>query len=84
MSLISAFAPLNYAGCMSATISTALSDFVSSPALIEVIAADKLYPYWLVGFMGKSYGKFKQPLRAFGVTFLLSLAFVLIGNLYCY
>jgi solute carrier family 12 sodium/potassium/chloride transporter 2 len=49
MSLVSAFAPLNYVGCIAATISSALSDYVSCPALLEVIADDKLYPYWMVG-----------------------------------
>lgn len=81
MALVSAFAPLNYVGCFAATISSALSDFVSCPALIEVIAADKLYPYWLVGFMGKGYGKSQQPYRAYVFTFILALAFVLIGKL---
>nr|CAH0112221.1 unnamed protein product [Daphnia galeata] len=81
MSLVSAFAPLNYVGCIAATISSALSDFVSCPALLEVIAADKLYPYWMVGIWGKTYGKSKQPLRAFAFTFVLSLAFVLIAEL---
>ena len=80
MSLVSAFAPLNYVGCIAATISSALSDFVSCPALLEVIADDKLYPYWMVGIWGKTYGKSKQPLRAFAFTFVLSLAFVLIGK----
>ena len=80
MSLVSAFAPLNYLGCISATLSTAISDFVSCPALLEVIAADNLYPYWMIGFMGKGYGKSKQPLRAIVFTFLLALAFILIGK----
>ncbi|XP_046651512.1 solute carrier family 12 member 3-like isoform X1 [Daphnia pulicaria] len=81
MSLVSAFAPLNYVGCIAATISSALSDFVSCPALLEVIAADELYPYWMVGVWGKTYGKSKQPLRAFAFTFVLALAFVLIAQL---
>lgn len=80
MSLVSAFAPLNYVGCIAATISSALSDFVSCPALLEVIAADKLYPYWMVGFWGKRSGTSNQPYRAFGFTFVLALAFVLIGK----
>jgi solute carrier family 12 sodium/potassium/chloride transporter 2 len=43
------------------------------------MAADNLYPYWMMGFMGKGYGKSKQPLRAIAFTFLLSVAFILIG-----
>ncbi|EFX79453.1 hypothetical protein DAPPUDRAFT_319556 [Daphnia pulex] len=81
MALVSAYAPLNYVGCFAAALSSALSDFVSCPALLEVIAADKLYPYWMVGFWGKGYGPSKQPLRAFAFTFVLALAFVLIAEL---
>ena len=80
MALVSAFAPLNYVGCFAATLSSALSDFFSCVALLEVIAADKLYPYWLIGFLGKGYGVSKQPLRAYVCTFIVALAFVLIGK----
>ena len=79
MSLVSAFAPLNYIGCIAATISSAMSDFASCPALLEVIAADKLYPYWMIGFLGKVYGASKQPYRAYVCTFLLVVMFILIG-----
>ncbi|XP_059352273.1 bumetanide-sensitive sodium-(potassium)-chloride cotransporter-like isoform X2 [Daphnia carinata] len=81
MTLVSAFAPLNYVGCFAATLSSALSEFVSCPALLEVIAADKLYPYWMVGVLGKGYGPSKTPYRAYVFTFLLSMAFVLIAEL---
>ncbi len=79
--MVSSFAPLNYIGCISATLSTALSDFVSCPALLEVIAADKLYPYWMIGFLGKGYGASKTPYRAFLCTFVLVVAFILIGKI---
>lgn len=81
MSLISAFAPLNYVGCISVTLSSALAEFVSCPALIEALAADKLYPYWMIGFLGKGYGKSNVPYRAYTFTFLLAWAFVLIGTI---
>ncbi|KAI9556388.1 hypothetical protein GHT06_018962 [Daphnia sinensis] len=81
MALVSAFGPLNYVGCFSATLSSALSDFVSCPALLEVIAHDKIYPYWMVGFMGKGYGASKKPLRAYAFTFFLAISFVLIAEL---
>lgn len=80
MALVSAYAPLNYVGCFAATLSSALSDFFSCPALLEVIAADKIYPYWMIGFLGKGYGVSKTPLRAYACTFILALAFVLIGK----
>ncbi|XP_032780017.2 bumetanide-sensitive sodium-(potassium)-chloride cotransporter isoform X2 [Daphnia magna] len=81
MALVSAFGPLNYVGCFAAALSSALSDFVSCPALLEVIAADKLYPYWMVGFWGKGYGPSNKPFRAFAFTFVLAMAFVLIAEL---
>ena len=59
MALISAFAPLNYLGCISATLSSALSEFVSCPALLKVIAADKLYPYYDDWFYGQRIWKIK-------------------------
>lgn len=80
MTLISGFGPLNYAGCFAATLSSALASYVSCPKLLQVIADDKLYPYWLVGILGKGYGKAKEPLRAYAFTFLLALVFVLIGK----
>lgn len=80
MTLISGFGPLNYAGCFAATLSSALASYVSCPKLLQVIADDNLYPYWLVGVLGKGYGKSKEPLRAYAFTFVLALVFVLIGN----
>ncbi|XP_057374572.1 LOW QUALITY PROTEIN: bumetanide-sensitive sodium-(potassium)-chloride cotransporter-like [Daphnia carinata] len=81
MALVSAFGPLNYVGCFAATLSSALSDFVSCPALLEVIVHDNIYPYWMVGFLGKAYGASKKPYRAYAFTFILAMAFVLIAEL---
>lgn len=83
MTLISGFGPLNYAGCFAATLSSALASYVSCPKLLQVIADDKLYPYWLVGILGKGYGKSKEPIRAYAFTFVLALVFVLIGMTSC-
>ena len=47
--------------------------------LMQVIGDDNLYPYWLVGFFAKGYGKSNEPLRAYAFTFVLALIFVLIG-----
>lgn len=81
MTLISGFGPLNYAGCFAATLSTALSSYISCPKLLQMIADDNIFPYWLVGVLGKGYGKTKEPLRAYAFTFILALIFVLIGKL---
>ena len=79
MTLISAYGPLNYAGCFAATLSSSLASYVSCPKLLQVIGEDGLYPYWLVGFMAKGYGKSKEPHLAYLFTFILALVFVLIG-----
>lgn len=80
MTLISAFGPLNYAGCFAATLSSALASYISCPKLLQVIGDDQLYPYWLVGFMAKGYGKSNEPRIAYLFTFVLALIFILIGT----
>ena len=79
MTLISGFGPLNYAGCFAATFGSALASYVSCPKLIQMISDDEIFPHYLVGYLGKGYGKSKEPLRAYALTFMLALAFVLIG-----
>ena len=71
----------NYAGCFAATLSSSLASYVSCPKLLQVIADDNLYPYWMVGVLGKGYGQGKEPYRAYAFTFVLALTFVLIGIL---
>ncbi len=80
MTLISAYGPLNYAGCFAATLSSALASFISCPQLLQVIGDDKLYPYWMVGWMTKGYGKSKEPHLAYLFTFIVALVFILIGK----
>ena len=81
MTLISGFGPLNYAGCFAATFGSALASYVSCPKLLQMISDDEIFPHYLVGCLGKGYGKSKEPLRAYALTFILALAFVLIGIL---
>lgn len=81
MTLISAFGPLNYAGCFASTLSTALASFISCPKLLQVIGDDGLFPYWMVGCMTKGYGKEKEPHLAYLFTFLVCIAFILVGTL---
>ena len=81
MTLISAYGPLNYAGCFAATLSTALASYISCPKLLQVIGDDGLFPHWMVGWMTKGYGKSKEPHIAYLFTFFVALAFILIGKL---
>ena len=80
MALVSGFGPLNYAGCFAATLSSALASYVSCPKLMQVIAADKIYPNWLMYIFGKGYGKGNEPYLGYAFTFVLALIFVLIGR----
>ncbi|KAL8176475.1 UNVERIFIED_CONTAM: hypothetical protein K2H54_035306 [Gekko kuhli] len=79
MSMVSAFSPLITAGIFAATLSSALACFVSAPKVFQCLCQDNLYPF--IGFFSKGYGKNKEPLRAYGLTYLLAIAFVLIAEL---
>ncbi|ETE69997.1 Solute carrier family 12 member 3, partial [Ophiophagus hannah] len=77
MSMVSAFSPLITAGIFAATLSSALACLVSAPKVFQCLCQDNLYP--LIGFFAKGYGKNKEPLRAYALTFILAIAFILIG-----
>ena len=78
MTLVSAFGPLNYAGCFAATLSSALACFVSAPKVFQALCRDQLFPH--LHFFAKGYGKNQEPLRAYALTFVIALACVLIGT----
>ncbi|XP_046634387.1 bumetanide-sensitive sodium-(potassium)-chloride cotransporter-like isoform X2 [Daphnia pulicaria] len=79
MTLVSAFGPLNYAGCFAATLSSALACFVSAPKIFQALCNDKIFPY--LHFFGKGYGKNQEPLRAYALAFAIALACILIAEL---
>ncbi|KAI9550869.1 hypothetical protein GHT06_000210 [Daphnia sinensis] len=79
MTLVSAFGPLNYLGCFAATLSSALACFVSAPKIFQALCNDRIFPYLHV--FGKGYGKNDEPLRAYGLAFLIALACILIADL---
>nr|CAH0110929.1 unnamed protein product [Daphnia galeata] len=79
MTLVSAFGPLNYAGCFAATLSSALACFVSAPKIFQALCNDKIFPYLHV--FGKGYGKNQEPLRAYALAFAIALACILIAEL---
>lgn len=67
-----------YAGCFAATLSTALTNLLSVPRLIQALGIDRIYPGLI--FFSKGYGKTGEPYRGYVLTFLISSAFVLIGE----
>jgi solute carrier family 12 sodium/potassium/chloride transporter 2 len=78
MQVISIWWPLIYAGCFAATLSTALTNLLSVPRLIQALGIDRIYPGLI--FFSKGYGKAGEPYRGYVLTFLVSTAFVLIGT----
>lgn len=78
MQLMSAWGPFIYAGCFAATLSTALTNLLSVPRLIQALGIDKIYPGLI--FFSKGYGKSGEPYRGYVLTFFVALVFLLIGN----
>lgn len=77
--LVSAYGPLIYGGCFAATLSSALASLVSAPKVFQALCQDKLYPY--LEFFAKGYGKNKEPVRGYVLTFIIATAFILMGGL---
>lgn len=79
MQLMSLWGPLIYAGCFAATLSTALTNLLSVPRLIQALGKDRIYPGLI--FFSKGYGKHGEPYRGYVLTFFVSMTFLLIGQL---
>ncbi|XP_012268643.1 bumetanide-sensitive sodium-(potassium)-chloride cotransporter isoform X2 [Athalia rosae] len=79
MQLMSVWGPFIYAGCFAATLSTALTNLLSVPRLIQALGIDKIYPGLI--FFSKGYGKAGEPYRGYVLTFFVAALFVLIANL---
>lgn len=79
MEMVSAFGPLIYAGCIAATLSSALASLVSAPKVFQALCKDKLFPY--IEFFGKGYGKNNEPRRGYLLAFAIGLACCIIGDL---
>ena len=78
MQLISYSSIVIYAGCFAATLSTALTNLLSVPRLVQALGVDRIYPGLI--FFSKGYGKNGEPYRGYVLTFFISVAFVLIGG----
>ncbi|KAL0271481.1 UNVERIFIED_CONTAM: hypothetical protein PYX00_008562 [Menopon gallinae] len=79
MQMMSAWGPLIFAGCFAATLSTALTNLLSVPRLIQAIGNDRIYPGLI--FFSKGYGKNHEAYRGYVLTFIVSVAFLLIAQL---
>lgn len=75
---MSAWGPFIYGGCWAATLSTALTNLLSVPRLIQALGTDRIYPGLI--FFSKPYGRHGEPYRGYVLTFFVSLMFLLIGK----
>ncbi|XP_070501284.1 bumetanide-sensitive sodium-(potassium)-chloride cotransporter-like [Chironomus tepperi] len=79
MQVMSYWPTLIYIGCFAATLSTALTNLLSVPRLIQALGVDRIYPGFI--FFAKPYGKVGEPYRGYVLTFIVSVAFLLIADL---
>ncbi|XP_039289667.1 bumetanide-sensitive sodium-(potassium)-chloride cotransporter isoform X2 [Nilaparvata lugens] len=79
MQLMSSNGNLIYAGCFAATLSTALTNLLSVPRLIQALGIDRIYPGLI--FFSKGYGPHKEPYRGYVLTFVISTLFLMIAHL---
>ncbi|KAL0970103.1 hypothetical protein UPYG_G00237170 [Umbra pygmaea] len=79
LGLASGFDGLITAGVFAASLSSALAFLVSAPKIFQCLCRDNIYPY--IGFFAKGYGKNDEPLRAYLLTFIIAIAFILIAEL---
>ncbi|KAF3832874.1 hypothetical protein F7725_026539 [Dissostichus mawsoni] len=79
MTFVSGFGPLIIAGTFSATLSSALASLVSAPKVFQALCKDNIYT--ILHFFAKGYGKNNEPIRGYVLTFFISVAFILVGNL---
>lgn len=84
MTLISGFGPLIIAGTFSATLSSALASLVSAPKVFQALCKDNIFK--ILHFFAKGHGKNNEPIRGYILTFIISVAFIVIGqfsHLFC-
>ncbi|XP_054474326.1 solute carrier family 12 member 1 [Anoplopoma fimbria] len=79
MTMVSGFGPLIIAGTFSATLSSALASLVSAPKVFQALCKDNIYK--ILHFFAKGHGKNNEPIRGYILTFIISVAFILIGDL---
>ncbi|KAM8893684.1 solute carrier family 12 member 1 isoform 2-T2 [Spinachia spinachia] len=79
MTMVSGFGPLIIAGTFSATLSSALASLVSAPKVFQALCKDNIYK--ILHYFAKGYGKNNEPIRGYVLTFIISVGFILVGDL---
>ena len=68
-----------YIGIFAATLSSALASLVGAPRVFQSLCRDNIFPF--LAWFGKGHGVDDEPRRAYALTFVLSMAVILIGEL---
>ncbi|XP_053669042.1 bumetanide-sensitive sodium-(potassium)-chloride cotransporter-like [Anopheles marshallii] len=79
MQLMAISGAVIYAGCFAATLSTALTNLLSVPRIIQALGTDRLYPG--LTYFAKGYGRRNEPYRSYALVLCVSVLFVLLANL---
>ena len=79
MQKISGVAEIIIAGIFAATLSSALASLVSAPKIFQAVCKDKIFP--IMNVFGVGAKKTDEPQRAYLLAFVISLGFILIGEL---
>jgi solute carrier family 12 sodium/potassium/chloride transporter 2 len=79
MQLMSVYGWLIYMGCFAACLSTALTNILSVPRLVQALGFDRIYPGMI--FFSKGYGKNNEPYRGYVLVLIISISFVIIADL---
>ncbi|XP_054159626.1 solute carrier family 12 member 1-like [Oppia nitens] len=79
MTMSSGYGPLIWVGIFAATLSSALGSYVCAPRIFQALCEDNLFPY--IKYFAKGYGEINDPRRGYVLTFIISLAFICIGDL---
>ncbi|XP_055636768.1 bumetanide-sensitive sodium-(potassium)-chloride cotransporter-like isoform X2 [Toxorhynchites rutilus septentrionalis] len=79
MQLMSISSAVIYAGCFAATLSTALTNLLSVPRIIQALGIDRIYPGLI--FFSRGYGKHGEPYRGYALVLVVSVLFVLIADI---
>lgn len=79
MQLMAVWGIVIYIGCFAATLSTALTNLLTVPRLIQALGEDRIYPG--LEFFAKQYGRNREPIRGYVLTFVISSVFVMIAKL---
>ena len=79
MEILSAWGPLIYAGCISASLTSAMGCLQGAPRVLQALAKDKLLPG--LNFFAKGRNANNDPIRGYFLVTIIALICMLVGDL---